>query len=249
MKKYGRTTSLTNGSVAEINVMLDVCVEVWIYWCQKWARYVDQVAITPGTFSAGGDSGSLIVSQTGNRPVALLFAAGSGRTFGSPIGRILDRFDVTIDASQSIEPSTVTPTPTSTRTATPSPTQTRTATATSTPTSTPTNTPVPDTDGDGCSDTRELGEIPAAGGDRDPLDPWDFYDVTGDRAIDLNDAVAILNAFGAAPQSPGYVASYDRFAPDPQKPYRTAAATGSHVGIDLADAVLNLQSFGHNCVG
>jgi hypothetical protein len=274
VKKYGRTTSLTNGTVAEINVMLDVCVEPFFIWCNKTARYVDQIAITPGSFSAGGDSGSLIVSQSGNRPVALLFAAGGGRTFGSPIGRILDRFGVTIDASQGVDPSTSTPTstatssPTATRTltptstATPSPTATRTltptSTATATPTPSPTNTPtatptatdtpVPDSDGDGCTDLRELGLDPAEGGDRDPFNGWDFYDVTGDRTIDLNDSIAIIGKFGLGASAPGYVAAFDRYAPDPAKPYRTAAAVVAHLGIDLSDAIVNLQSFGHKCV-
>ena len=39
----------------------------------------------PGPFSAPGDSGSLIVTQGGNQPVALLFAGGDGLTIGSPI--------------------------------------------------------------------------------------------------------------------------------------------------------------------
>jgi uncharacterized repeat protein (TIGR01451 family) len=34
-----------------------------------------------------------------------------------------------------------------------------------------------DADGDGCTDTQELGPNPARGGQRDPLDKWDFYDV------------------------------------------------------------------------
>jgi hypothetical protein len=44
------------------------------------------------------------------------------------------------------------------------------------------------------------------------------------------------------------VAAFDRYAPDPTKPYRTAAAVGAHLGIDLSDAIVNLQSFGHKCV-
>ena len=37
-----------------------------------------------GTFSAGGDSGSLIVTQRGNNPVGLLFAGSSQFTFATP---------------------------------------------------------------------------------------------------------------------------------------------------------------------
>jgi hypothetical protein len=140
---------------------------------------------------------------------------------------------------------TRTPTPTPTRTATPTATNTSPATSTSTPTATA--TPGIDTDGDGCSDAQEGGPNPIFGGDRNPLDEWDFFDVTGDRAIDLNDALAILEKFGLLPAQPGYDAAFDRMAPDPAKPYRTALATGSALGIDLQDALLNLQSFGHSC--
>jgi YVTN family beta-propeller protein len=35
-----------------------------------------------------------------------------------------------------------------------------------------------DTDGDGCGDGEELGPIKALGGQRDPLNPYDFYDIT-----------------------------------------------------------------------
>jgi len=70
---------------------------------------------------------------------------------------------------------TVTPTPTATTT----PTSTETATPTNTPTATPTSTPTPilDSDGDGCTDGEELGSDPILGGQRDPLNHWDFYDV------------------------------------------------------------------------
>ena len=53
----------------------------------------------PASFSAAGDSGSLIVTQSGNQPVALLFAGGDGLTIGTPIDPVLQRFGVTIDGS------------------------------------------------------------------------------------------------------------------------------------------------------
>jgi hypothetical protein len=123
---------------------------------------------------------------------------------------------------------------------------TSTATATHTPTPTPTPISV-DSDGDGCADARELGPLPILGGDRDPQQYWDFFDVTGDRAIDLADTLAILDKFGLLPGQNGYDADLDRQAENPLKPWRTSAATGGQAGIDLQDALLNLQSFGHNC--
>jgi hypothetical protein len=38
--------------------------------------------------------------------------------------------------------------------------------------------PLADTDGDGCTNSEELGSDPALGGQRDPLNPYDFYDIT-----------------------------------------------------------------------
>jgi PKD repeat protein len=99
VQKYGRTTGWTQGQVAEVNVTLDVCYQTQgPLRCRKQARFVDQIAITPGSFSAGGDSGSLIVTDDSNRhPVGLLFAGSSTRTIANEIQTVLDRFNVTID--------------------------------------------------------------------------------------------------------------------------------------------------------
>ena len=57
--------------------------------------------------------------------------------------------------------------------------------------------PAPDTDGDGCSDIDEGGPDHVIGGQRNPADFWDFFDVTNDRVIDLSDAIDVLSYFGA----------------------------------------------------
>lgn len=99
VQKCGRTTGHTFGSVETINATVDVCYETrGPFSCVKSARFVDQVTITPGDFSAGGDSGSLIVTNDdNNNPVALLFAGSSTHTIGTPIGVVLNRFGVTVD--------------------------------------------------------------------------------------------------------------------------------------------------------
>jgi len=97
VQKYGRTTGLQLGSVDATNVSVDVCYLVIFEFCLQEARFVGQISVSPGAFSAPGDSGSLIVTQGGNEPVALLFAGGDGLTIGSPIDPILQRFGVTID--------------------------------------------------------------------------------------------------------------------------------------------------------
>jgi PKD repeat protein len=106
VQKYGRTTGWTRGEVAEINVTVDVCYEVrGLFFCVKQARFVGQIGISPGTFSSGGDSGSLIVTDDVNiNPVGLLFAGGSTRTFANPIGAVLEAFNVSVDDGDSSPP-------------------------------------------------------------------------------------------------------------------------------------------------
>ena len=54
--------------------------------------FTNQIVITPGTFSAGGDSGSLIVTNNASHnPVGLLFAGSSSATIANPIGQVLTR--------------------------------------------------------------------------------------------------------------------------------------------------------------
>jgi hypothetical protein len=91
VKKYGRTTGLTNGRITGLNATVNVGYDGGV------ARFVGQIIIGPGNFSAGGDSGSLIVTQTGNNPVGLLFAGSPSYTVANPINAVLDAFNVSID--------------------------------------------------------------------------------------------------------------------------------------------------------
>lgn len=97
VQKYGRTTGHTQGTITGINAVIDVG------YPSGTARFVDQIIITDGTFSTGGDSGSLIVTKGmllgDKRPVALLFAGSNTNTIANPIDLVLDRFGVTIDGS------------------------------------------------------------------------------------------------------------------------------------------------------
>jgi hypothetical protein len=100
VQKYGRTTKLTHGTITGINGSFSVCYEDFFGFCLLSANYDDQLVITPGTFSAGGDSGSLIVTYDGNKnPVGLLFAGSSTMTIANRIDLVLDRFNVTVDGS------------------------------------------------------------------------------------------------------------------------------------------------------
>lgn len=51
--------------------------------------YSNQVGVTGGSFSSGGDSGSLIVTQSSADAVALLFAGSDTDAVGNPIGAVL----------------------------------------------------------------------------------------------------------------------------------------------------------------
>ena len=102
VQKYGRTTGLTTGTVSETNLTVSVCyVPRGMFSCAEAATFTGQIGITPGTFSAGGDSGSLIVTNDASKDlVGLLFAGSSTRTIANPIAPVLDRFGVVIDVSE-----------------------------------------------------------------------------------------------------------------------------------------------------
>jgi len=89
VKKCGRTTGVTHGTVTGVNVTVIVD-----YSPDGYARFDDQVEFSD--ISDPGDSGSLIVTESGNNPVALLFAGSDVSTIGNPIQAVLDYFDVTI---------------------------------------------------------------------------------------------------------------------------------------------------------
>jgi len=97
VQKYGRTTGLTTGLVSGINGTINVNYNTGT------ARFVDQILISDGRFSQGGDSGSLVVTQSSGRndrrPVGLLFAGSNTHTIANPIDLVLDRFEAKIDGS------------------------------------------------------------------------------------------------------------------------------------------------------
>jgi hypothetical protein len=102
VKKFGRTTGLTRGRVYATDAVVSVR-----YSDSEKALFVDQIVITgsQGSFSAGGDSGSLIVTDSTNWsmdriPVGLLYAGSSQFTVANPIQAVLDEFGVSIDGER-----------------------------------------------------------------------------------------------------------------------------------------------------
>ena len=92
IKKSGRTTGLTKGSISAVHV------SVKVKYSKGIGKFADQILITPGGFSAGGDSGSLIVEDVDSnpRPVGLLFAGSDTSTIANPISYVLSSFDVSM---------------------------------------------------------------------------------------------------------------------------------------------------------
>lgn len=88
--KYGRTTGYTEGEITLLNATVDVA-----FGPAKVARFRNQFIIqNSGQFSAGGDSGSLIISKNGDeqgnyKAYGLLFAGSDIATMANPIEKVL----------------------------------------------------------------------------------------------------------------------------------------------------------------
>lgn len=80
VKKSGRTSGLTHGTIDVMNVAVQVQ-----YGESKIAYFVDQ--LQAGAMSEGGDSGSAVVDEE-NHLVGLLFAGSDTTTIINPIGEV-----------------------------------------------------------------------------------------------------------------------------------------------------------------
>ena len=101
--KSGRTTGFTTGSISSVNTSVSVQYQKSCGQGKKFVvSYTNQVVINSSTFSAGGDSGSLIVSNdSAHNPVALLYAGSSTTTIGNPIGEVLSKLSAALGRSVS----------------------------------------------------------------------------------------------------------------------------------------------------
>lgn len=93
VKKSGRSSGLTRGTVAATDVTVDV---LYSGARTKTARFVKQIRIDARGFSNGGDSGALIVEDRSSAPraVGLLFAGSGTSTVANPIGLALSALNV-----------------------------------------------------------------------------------------------------------------------------------------------------------
>jgi hypothetical protein len=103
--KSGRTTGFTTASVGAINANVNVQYQQGCGSGRKFVvSYTNQIVINSDTFSAGGDSGSLIVTNDDNHhPVGLLFAGSSTTTIANPIDEVLTRVGTALGKSVSFD--------------------------------------------------------------------------------------------------------------------------------------------------
>lgn len=88
--KSGRTTGFTCASVGSVSTSVNVQYETECGGGSTYiVKYTNQVVVSSSKFSAGGDSGSLIVRSDTAQPVALLFAGSSTSTIANPIGDVV----------------------------------------------------------------------------------------------------------------------------------------------------------------
>jgi hypothetical protein len=92
--KSGRSTGLTCSSVEATNIITNVD---YTKNCDGTGAtftvpYQNLIGVMGGSFSAEGDSGSLIVTQAAANPVALLFAGSDTDTVANPVSNVLSFF-------------------------------------------------------------------------------------------------------------------------------------------------------------
>jgi hypothetical protein len=108
VEKSGRTTAKTTGKIGSINVSVTVSGYGPCGMGTNTAIFVKQFLINSKTFSAPGDSGSLIVTQpppgTKPKPVGLLFAGSPSTTVGNPINSVLTALGIKFVGSNAEAP-------------------------------------------------------------------------------------------------------------------------------------------------
>ena len=88
--KSGRTTGLTCSTVATTSLSTSVSYQTTCNGSTSFSvTYRNQVAVSGSGFSAGGDSGSLIVDQLTADPIALLYGGSDTETVGNPVADVL----------------------------------------------------------------------------------------------------------------------------------------------------------------
>jgi len=91
--KSGRSSGLTCSTLKSINTQISVDYQSACHGTIAFTSiFNNQLVINGGTFSAAGDSGSLIVTSDTARPVGLLYAGNSTNTTANPIQDVFAAF-------------------------------------------------------------------------------------------------------------------------------------------------------------
>jgi hypothetical protein len=95
VKKFGRTTGLTVGTIESEVIRTPIRYESTSFRAVVWFKLVWAVRSDDSdAFAAGGDSGSLVVTEDGNNAVGIVFASNSRGGYVNiiPIDRVLSAF-------------------------------------------------------------------------------------------------------------------------------------------------------------
>jgi hypothetical protein len=105
------------------------------------------------------------------------------------------------------------------------------------------DSPGDDYDHDGCSDEREAGQDEKLGGRRDPTNPWDYFNPSGDRINRVDDVLLVVQHYFNDLGSPGYESRFDRTFQGPR-----LWNSGPPDGLIRVDDVLNIvHQYGNDC--
>jgi hypothetical protein len=88
-RKFGAVSLHTLGVVTDASADVRFVMEGETYFFKD----VAQITGAGAPFSDGGDSGAVVVDALSNRPIGLIIGGSGARTFISPLGAILSRFD------------------------------------------------------------------------------------------------------------------------------------------------------------
>jgi hypothetical protein len=89
--KFSRTTSYRAGRVTSVDTDVTVQYDTGNF---RFQNQIIIVGLNSQPFSAGGDSGSLILERSSQKAVGLLFAGSASHTIGNHIRDVLRAFKV-----------------------------------------------------------------------------------------------------------------------------------------------------------